>query len=191
MPRDRKRFLQLQDAYFHVYNRGVSRSKIYFTPQNYRFFIQLMEEAARAHSVRVVGYCLMPNHFHFLLHQSIPFSITPFMQSVCNNYARATNKERKRRGHLFESRYDFKHVDTTEYLMHVSRYIHRNPLRAKLVTAVEHWPYSSYWDYCHMRQYGFVNGEELIARAGGREAYRRFVEEDRTDETGMVGKFLF
>ena len=126
-------YLQSVGEYFHVYNRGVNRERIFFEERNYTYFLRRMRESVESSAVTVIAYCLMPNHFHLLLRQEEQYALSDFMKGVCDGYAKAINNARKRSGHLFEGKYKLKHVTDEKYLIHITRYIHMNPVRAQLV----------------------------------------------------------
>ncbi len=75
--------LQSTDEFFHVYNRGVNRSHIFFNERNFRYFRQRMLKANNPSSIEIITYCLMPNHFHLIIRQLEPFGISSFVRSVC------------------------------------------------------------------------------------------------------------
>jgi putative transposase len=131
------------DGYYHVFNRGANKEKLFLCHDNFGFLIQKMNQFV-SFGVGVIAFCLMPNHYHFLLRQKGEYSIDQFIQSIFNSYSKAFNKMYDRKGTLFEG--PFKAIKITEdnYLIHLCRYIHRNPLDAGLVKNLRDWPYSNY-----------------------------------------------
>ena len=101
----------------------------------------------------MIAYCLMPNHYHFLMRQNGEVSISACIQSIFNSYTKAFNKMHGTSGTLFEGRFRSIHVDTDEYVTHLCRYIHRNPLDGKkpLVQTLTDWPYSNYPEWLGLR----------------------------------------
>ncbi len=97
---------------------------------------------------------------------------------------------KSRTGHLFEGKYKLKHVGEEQYLIHLSRYIHLNPVRARLVKHAEDWIYSSCQEYYGLRTGELVHCESLLSELGDAATYRRFVEgyipEDRNKLTGCL-----
>ena len=89
----------------------------------------------------------MPNHYHFLLRQTGDYSVSEFMQSIFNAYTKAFNKMYKRTGTLFEGPFKAIEVLKEDHLLHLCRYIHRNPLEAGLVKNISDWPYSNYTEW--------------------------------------------
>src|SRR5512139_3564361 len=121
--------------------------------------MRLMKEYSLKHGAEIIAFCLMPNHYHFLLRQETGEPLSRFMQIVFNSYVQALNLQQERTGTLFEGRFKHKRVDQTEYLVVLCRYIHRNPVKAGLVAKPEDWAYSNYREWIGMRNNGLVNNE--------------------------------
>jgi REP element-mobilizing transposase RayT len=119
--------------YYHVYNRGANREDIFRSEGNFVFCLRRVKEQSILCSVSVIAYCLMPNHYHFVLRQDADISIATFIQAIFNVYSKAFNKMWECKGTLFESAFHAIHVETDEYLLHLCRYIHLNPVIAGLV----------------------------------------------------------
>ena len=133
--------------FYHIYNRGNNKELIFFERENYLFFLRQFLKYFPLTVVETHAFCLMPNHFHFLVRFLEETDISVRMKYFGISYAKAINNRYKRTGHLFEGRFKIKHVDSDEYLLHLSRYIHLNPFFAKLVYKAEDWEFSSYRKY--------------------------------------------
>ena len=127
----------------HVIQRGNNREKIFFAVQTRGKYLAWLEEYARKCEVRILAYCLMTNHVHLLLKPDKTESLAKMMQGINLCYTQYINKRYKRTGRLFEGRYHSCIVDEENYLWSVARYIEQNPLRAKMVSQPEDYPYSS------------------------------------------------
>jgi len=116
--------------YYHIYNRGNNRQKIFLENKNYEFFLRKLASCFPPAGVEILAYCLMPNHFHLLIspHKSVNFGSV--MRSFSNSYVRSFNNVSRRTGHLFEDDYKPKCIESDEYLRHLILYIHLNPVRA-------------------------------------------------------------
>ena len=140
----------------------------------------------------MIAYCLLPNHYHFLVRQDgeIPISMT--MQSIFNSYSKAFNRQQKRTGTLFESPFKSILVDSQEYLLHLCRYIHRNPIAGKrpLVKDLSNWPYSNYPEWLGVRDGGLIDRNFIANTFPGKDSYRCFVEEDQLPPEEL-GSYLF
>jgi REP element-mobilizing transposase RayT len=161
--------------FYHLYNRGVDRAAIFHEAENYLYFARLLIAKAERLDVVLVAYCLMPNHFHLLARPGRDDTIGRFMTGVCGSYAQALNAQRRRSGALFQGRYRAIHVDRDEYLAHLARYVHLNPVAAGLVSRPQDWPHFNYID---LREDGVLVGG-IFADAS---AYHRFVEAPQTSE---------
>ena len=133
----------------------------------------------------------MPNHFHFILHQLQENGLLQFIAKICNGYVKAVNLEQERSGHLFEGKYKLKLIDDNGYLLHLSRYIHLNPVRAGLVSRPEDWRYSSCREFYDIDSEKFVHKEIVLSQFGNAKEYRKFVEEYRPEDQDRIKKFLF
>jgi len=170
MPRRGVEFLA--GEFYHVYNRGVDSRPIFHETGNYLYFTRLLFAKAHAHDVAVIAYCLMPNHFHLLARPGQGCFLGNCVSGVCGSYAQALNRQRQRSGALSQGRYQAIHVDRDEYLAHLARYIHLNPVAAGLVARPGDWPYSN---YASISEDGVLIGGILPDA----DAYRRFVEAPR------------
>jgi len=92
------------NKYYHVYNRGTNKGTLFYNNENYLYCLKLIEKYRSKYDITIVAYCLMPNHYHFVLRQNENGSISRFLQTTFNAYSQAINKELQRSGTLFESR---------------------------------------------------------------------------------------
>ena len=96
---------------YHIYNRGINRMPIFAKPDNYVYLLHKVKRLLTELSITVLAYCLMPNHYHFVLRQDGKVAISTFIQRLFQTYTQAFNKQQKRRGPLFEGRFRHVHVD--------------------------------------------------------------------------------
>ncbi len=129
---------------YHVYNRGNNRQTIFHDWADYQAFVKKMEITAARHSVLVVAYVLMPNHYHLLSVQRTGGSISDMMEALGTSTAKRYNAKYKHVGHLFEGPYRYSLVATDPGVAEVARYIHLNPVRAGLVPLPEDWAWSDF-----------------------------------------------
>jgi len=161
--------------YYHVYNRGAGRDPIFFTPANYEYCLRLVKRYLTQYAVTIIAYCLMPNHYHFLLRQDSDLPLSKFIGVLFNAYAQAVNKQHARSGSLFEGRFRHSWIDCEEYLTHLCRYIHWNPVKAQLVQRPEEWPYSNYQDWLGLRSGTLKDQTFIQTHFLSGEAYQQFV----------------
>ena len=134
--------------YFHVYCRGNEKRNIFQSDDDYQRFIDKMSEYKTIHQVSIICYCLMPNHFHLILRQNSKQTLFLYMHRLKVSYSMYFNKHYKRVGHLFEGRFKAKLINKDAYLLHLSRYIHLNPVRILgVITGIENYFWSSYLEY--------------------------------------------
>lgn len=137
------------DEYYHIYNRGTDKRVIFMDEEDHQRFTSLMFICNSERNVvfrdtpigrpyvyergdtlvDIGAYCLMPNHFHFLIREKIDGGVTKYMSKLLTAYVMYFNKKYKRTGSLFESKFKAKHADTDEYLKYLFAYIHLNPVK--------------------------------------------------------------
>ncbi len=165
----------VQGQYYHIYNRGSGRQPIFRESDNYLYVLRLMKKYAVKLCVAVIAYCLMPNHYHFLLRQDSERAAGLLAQRVFNSYTKAFNKRYSATGTLFAGRYKAIHIDKDEYLLHVCRYVHANPVKDRLVTRLEDWPYSNYQEWVGARDGMLVDPNFVREHFPATRTYRQFV----------------
>jgi REP-associated tyrosine transposase len=129
----------------HVMNRGNFRRPIFRDPDEYEQFLELLARAARRHPVRLLAYCLMPNHWHLVVWLEERVSLPAYMHWLTSTHVRHLHIRRGTvgLGHIYQERYRNVGVEDDRQLVAVCRYVEANPLRAGLVARAEEWPYSS------------------------------------------------
>ncbi len=175
--------------FYHVFNRGNEKKNIFFERENYLFFLRRLKAGVEKSHVSVLAYCLMPNHFHLLLQETLAGGITNLMLALQTSYAKAINKRYQRFGHLFQGTFKNILIDRNEYLVHLSRYIHINPVLAGMVRAPEDWEFSNYQDYVGLRNGKLPQIEIILAQFKERHDYREFVMDFKQVEN--IKKYVF
>jgi len=172
------------NEFYHVYNRGNNKQRIFFRDENYLFFLNKIRAQLSPVS-SVIAYCLMPNHFHLIImatEQSVieraSFGGKPMQEFaykvgiLLSSYSQAINKQNKTTGSLFQQKTKAKilveriNEKQESFLINCLRYIHRNPLKAGLVREIKDWPYSSYPDYAGLRNGTLCNKEKFFKLSG-------------------------
>ena len=161
----------IQGNYYHIWNRGAHRQSIFRSDENFRFARQLLIEYARRFNVTIIAYCLLHNHYHFLLRQDSKQKAGLVPQYLFNRYTKAFNKQHNHSGTLFEGPYQAKHVDKDEYLRHLCRYIHANPVLHGLAQSPKLWPYSNYQEWMEARPNSLVDSEFIDEHFGSAQQY--------------------
>lgn len=170
--------------YYHIYNRGVDKREVFLDEKDYIRFLKSIKEfnvdraigslkdlqALRARSadglletvnrtVDIIAYCLNPNHYHFILNQLEERGVEKFMHKLGMGYTNYFNKKHERSGSLFQGPFKSIHIDSDEYLLHLSVYVNAN--HAIHNYPEKDWPYSSYLDYIGKRE-GKLSSKETI-----------------------------
>jgi putative transposase len=187
-----------EDAYYHVYNRGVEKRRIFEDAQDYQKFLHYLSvyltepdilhknyPLMRLHlinnnlskEVGLLSFCLMPNHFHLLLHQKTKDGITKLMKQVSTAYSMYFNKRYERVGTLFQGVYKAVMVTTDEQLLHLSRYIHLNPIDRGV--SLHDFQWSSYKNYIKNEGPSWVKTSPILDFFNNQNpnfSYENFVE---------------
>jgi REP element-mobilizing transposase RayT len=171
----RRKIPFLPNNYYHVYNRGANKADIFCNSRDYLFLLKQVKDHIREFDITVIAYCLMSNHYHFALRQNGEAKISDFMQSVFYSYSVSFNQMYDHSGTLFEGPFQAILIDKSKYLLHICRYIHRNPLEAGMVAKPEHWPYSNYAEFVGKRNGMLVDPEFVRMNFGSPESYEDFV----------------
>lgn len=190
------RYIPFADnEYYHVFNRGVARMPIFNSIYNYQRFMKTViyyqiegpkprfsNFVPTAHSldkskkiVNIVAYCLMPNHFHFILQQVRENGISEFVSKLSNSYTKYFNTKFERVGPLLQGQFKAVYIETDEQLTHLSRYIHLNPLVGYVTKDLSLYPWSSYNEFLNNDSSGICSKEIVLDKFKSRTDYRQFV----------------
>lgn len=191
---------------YHIFNRGVASQPTFLNKRDYQraletvFYYQnnnppikysrflslsikdraeLLENMTKQKNflIEFISYCLMPNHFHFLLRQIKDGGIAKFVGNFTNSYTRYFNTKQERAGPLFTGKFKSVRIETQEQLLHVSRYIHLNPFTSfvvKTLEALETYPYSSFPEFINSAT-NFCSKDIVLANFKRADLYKQFV----------------
>ena len=214
----------LEGGVYHVYNRGINKQNIFFDEKDYATFLfyiklylddpdklkdldpQKKKSLVRRNfygNINLLCYCLMPNHFHLLVKQEEERDLAEFMRCVLTNYSMYFNKKYNRLGPVFQGTYKAILVKDDAYLLHLSRYIHLNPVSiiynefVKGVTPAKlaDYPYSSYADYLGNKNTTWVKPSSVLDyfKDNKRQyiisesSYQEFIEDSKYDSKNIIG----
>ena len=190
--------IEYPGAIYHITSRGIEKRKIFNEDKDCRHLVQLLKEGADFFRVEVIAYCLMSNHFHFLL-QTKEANLSRFMQRLNVAYTRYFNYKYKRVGPLMQGRYKAIVVGAEEYFLNLSRYIHLNPVKVKGIREksvseqrifLRKYKWSSYSEVLELKKRSkYLKSERVLEYVGGdnergRKRYEEFVME------GMMREIL-
>jgi putative transposase len=128
---------------YHVLSRGNRRAEVFHHDGDYAAFVRLLRQACARVPMRVLAYCLMPNHFHLALWPARAGDLSDWMQWLLTAHVRRYQRLYRSSGHVWQGRFKAFPIQEDLHLLTVLRYIERNPLRADLVERAEDWPWSS------------------------------------------------
>lgn len=196
----------VQGEYYHIYNRGVAHQPIFNDKRDYERFLlcldyyrhanislrlsKLLQLASEERAallkelksknelvVNLMAFCLMPNHFHLLVKQNTQDGVSRYMRLAINSYARYFNTKYQRVGSLFQGMFKVVRVETDEQLIHLSRYIHLNPLVSYIVKENNFlsYPWSSLSFYLHDTSSSIVDPAPVVGQFSSRDEYLKFV----------------
>ena len=226
MPQKNTTKIYVENGYYHAYNRGVEKRKIFLDKQDYTVFLYYLKsylsppkkpptfmtglDPVRIRPIKTVfnqidllAYCLMPNHFHLLLRQKTRDGMTKLLRRLCTCYSMYFNKKYHRIGGLFQGVYKAILVDNEHYLLHLSRYLHLNPVFDRVRPCQEYkackqpgdYPFSSYLDYLGKKKTDWLKTDFILSffktaqKTSFKDilSYQSFVEDYLVDSTEVLG----
>jgi len=179
MAMSRKLRVELAGGLYHVITRGNNRQTIFHEADDYQKFLTLLEKQKRRLPFYLYAYCLMSNHVHLLIERRAD-DIGRIMHRLLTGYSQYHNRRYRKVGHLLQGRYKAILCQSETYLTELVRYIHLNPVRAKLVPRPEQYQYSSHRSYLGLQATGIVDVDPVLRHFGktrdlARQRYRAFV----------------
>ena len=159
---------------YHIFNQGNNKQKVFFTRSNYYYFQQKIKLFVSPFA-DIIAYCLMPTHYHFLIRENGFDQISAFIQRLFNSYTQAFDRQNERKGKLLDKKPANKLVDSDEYVLQLSRYIHLNPVRAKLVLHPKDLKFSNYLEWIGARANWLLNSKFVKAYFQNPQEYEEFV----------------
>jgi putative transposase len=186
MPSKNANKIQVPDSYYHVYTRGNNKQIIFCNDLDFQYFVGLLERylgGKKYHNrnsynypnysekIRLLAYCIMPNHLHLMIYQSeLPY-LEKFMRSLMTSYSKYFNLKYRRTGPIFESRYKAVRIEEESYLQHISRYIHLNPKKW------ENYLYSSVRYYLTEEELSWLDEKDVLSIFSSKQEYYSFLSE--------------
>lgn len=179
--------IEYPGAFYHVMHRGNAGSDIFKSIRDRKKFLEYIGKAVERYGLKVHAYCLMTNHYHLLIETPHP-NLSQAIKWINVGYVAYFNRKQRRSGHLFQGRFKAVVVDADEYLKHLSRYIHLNPVRARIVEHCKDYPWSSYPVFGgYEKAPEWLETDWLLSLFGqnrekAMERYREFVESIQNEE---------
>ena len=143
MPRGPRLFLD--NGCYHIMIRGNNKKRIFLASKDYTHYLSLVKRCKKQYKIKVLGYCLMPNHIHMIIQpQENKRDLSKYMHSISRAYTAYYNEVYKEVGHLWQGRYKSKVILKDGYMLNLIGYIECNPVRAEMVDAPHYYIWSSY-----------------------------------------------
>ncbi len=180
--------IEFAGALYHVLSRGNGGQNIFESDDDRQIFLELLAELVERFNVQVHAYVLMGNHYHILL-KTLEANLSKAMQWFGTSYTRKFNIKNRTGGHLFQGRFKSIIVENDAYLLRLSCYIHRNPLRAGIVERLADYPWSSQRFYAYRKKApDWLTTETILNQLSGNDLHRayRVKVQHYSDEQGSV-----
>jgi len=180
--------IEYPGAVYHVTSRGNERRNIFLGDAERRKFLHILEDYHDRYGILIHCYMLMDNHYHLVV-ETPQANLTKLMHGINSRYTGYFNRKHARVGHLFQGRYRGILVEKDAYLLELSRYVHLNPVRAKLVDKPEQYAWSSYSSYIGKSkeipwlEYNWILSQFGLDRSTSRKRYREFVSKAGEEST--------
>jgi len=202
------------ENFYHVFNRGVEKRITFLDNRDYQRLIEIIyyyqysgpKPRFSTHKrfkvinfdqnpkiVEIICYCLMPNHFHFLLKQVQESGIQEFLSKVTNSYTKYFNTKYKRVGPLFQGQFKAVRVESNEQLLHLSRYILLNPYVGSLHHEWKTYPYSSIFEFVNEAKNNICSTKYITEHFPSGEDYQKFIADQQgyAQELEIIKHTLF
>ena len=153
--------IDIGNVIYHVINRANARLPLFEKNKDYQLFEEILEQARIKFNMRILSYCIMPNHWHLILYPINDGDVAKFMQWLTLTHTQRWHSQHGTtgNGHFYQGRYKSFPVQTNEYLLQLFRYVERNALRAKLVKKAEDWKWSS----LYIRESGTEDQKKILS----------------------------
>ncbi|MBI2611860.1 transposase [Candidatus Gottesmanbacteria bacterium] len=214
MPAKNTTKIYIENGYYHVYNRGVEKRDIFLDNQDYSSLLYLLKyylippriddrkqnKKSLNKEIKLLAFCLMPNHYHLLIKQFSSTGMTKLLRAIWTNYVAYFNEKYNRVGGLFQGKYKAALVDNEMYLIHLTSYIHQNPRELNRVgpwsgsDPLQNYPYSSYAYYLESKTADWIDANEILSYFRSPKniysrdylSYESFVEGFPKDSKGLL-----
>lgn len=184
--------IEYEGALYHVLSRGNEQKAIFYNDQDRSLFLRTMGEMSERFEINVSAYVLMGNHYHLLL-KTLRANLSKAMQWLGLTYTRRFNLRYSRSGHLFQGRFKSLVVENNAYMMQLSFYIHRNPIRAGIVNRLADYRWSSYRAYAYGDKTDrWLKTKLILSQVKGKDkhkAYRERVQRYAKEEKKLLEDF--
>lgn len=142
-----------KSGFFHIMVQGINKEKIFKKEKDKKQFLFFMKKYYCNYKIKIIAYCVMDNHVHLIIHSEDINEISNYMHKINGVYAIYYNDTNKRIGYVFRDRYKSQFIYDRDYLFKCIKYVHMNPVKAKMVNSEKEYKYSSYNDFVSKKGY--------------------------------------
>lgn len=181
-----------QNAFYHVFNRGINKQDIFLTDEDYEFFLSKLYDLRQKYDHSIYALCLMPNHFHISI-RTRKTPISKIMSSLTTSYSMYFNHKYQHFGSVFQNRFKSILIENDSYFLELSRYIYLNPVKAGLVKNPIVYKYTSLREALGKEPLRFLD-QDILRLIGetenSRKNYQEFVYEGIDKDLGDIGRLF-
>jgi len=172
----RKKRVWYPGAQYHVMTRGNRRSNLFRNREDFEEYLKIVFDAKLKAPFKLFAYCLMDNHIHLQI-RTIDRPLSDIMQRINTVYSRYFNETYNLIGNTFQQRYRAELITSDAYMLQTNRYIHNNPVKAKMVKMPQDYIWSSYHSYVYQTDEHLVDYEEFLGKFTSVETFMDFTED--------------
>lgn len=174
----RKRRVWYPGAMYHISCRGNRKSDLFLDDKDREMYLNILKDAKDRYDFKYLGYCLMENHVHLHI-ETVADQIWNIMQIINSTYASYFNARYNKVGHVFQGRYASKIIKGYIHNLYVSKYVHLNPVEAKMVIKPLDYKWSSYSVYLGQRKSNLISTTKILSYFNyNRKEYQKYIEKD-------------
>lgn len=190
MPRG-PRFV-FENAFYHVFNRGINKQQIFLSDTDYSFFLKKLNDLKKKYDHSIYAFCLMPNHFHLSI-QTRKIPISKILSSLSTSYSMYFNRTYSHFGPVFQNRFKSILIESNSYFLKLSQYIYLNPVKAGLVSDPTLYKFSSIREVLGREPLNYLD-QDIIRVIGetkdSQKEYERFIYDGISQDLTEIDKLF-
>lgn len=169
-----------KNTFHHLYNRGAFKQKIFLEKSDYDYFLRKLSIYKNKHAIKILSYCLMPNHFHLFVNQTTEEqTISKFISGITNSFTKGINTKYNKTGVLFDGKTKSKLIEDDSYFKWVIKYILENPVKAKIVKRFDEYNFSSAKEIVNDIKSGITDVNDLMSYFDSIQSFKDFIQDEK------------
>ena len=180
-----------ENGFYHLYNRGCNKELIFNEKSDYENLINRIQESEFNKYLIIISFCLMPNHYHFLVQQKTEKPVSDWIRYIFSGYTQHFNHKYSRSGTLFEGRVKSKMITDKKYLIRSSLYIHYNPVAVGLVSKPEDWEFSNYREWIGLKRSKLCDYDLIYEHFDSDVEYKNMMKDYSDNKVFEIDDFEF